>query len=556
MSFELRSYQLKGKNLVRQRFQAGDRRIMFWAMTGAGKGYQMSDFNNDMLKNGYKILNLMKRREVVKQTVNNYKKYHGINGSPIMGTTKGFDPSNPCQIASVDTIARRLKRTNKYDFLKSFDVIIVDECHDMTSNDYKLLIWTIEGYDPNEYDPNEFEIRKEYFKKLYIGLTATPFRVGKKTHTFWQSVIKPIEAHELRDMGVLVPIRVFAPKKIDVKGIRVIGDDFDQKQLYERVSKLEVIGDVVNTYREYGQNKAAICFCVSTRHSEIMAEAFRRAGIPAIHCDADHSNEEREEAVKGLKSGKYKVLTNCNIFSTGFDAPFIEIEISCRPTDSENLALQQWGRVLRPYKVCARCKTEYGGDPTCFRCGSSEVEYEKKEAILLDHGNNCNRWGLPYDIRQAELEPIDSKMKKARSSGGTGTRECPKCFAVVEASTKICVCSYDFENGTGGGTEVIMHTKGELFEVDAETVKRRTYQELKQKYNSLKRVEMLNNLNYKWKYKKLYEEFGQTLLDYAAEFGIDYKLKKELEEFGESIAVEEMAKQFNIDNYKSSKVYS
>lgn len=553
-AFDLRSYQLKAKNMARARIQAGDKRVMIWAQTGAGKGFSMSDFNNDMLKNGMKVLNLMKRREVVQQTVKNYKKYHGLNASPLMGTVKGFDPSNNCQVASVDTLAKRVKRTNKYDFLKDYDVVIVDECHDMTSNDYKALVWFLEGYDPEMYDPKHFEEQKEYFKKIYIGLTATPFRVGKRTHTFWQSVVKPIEAHELRDMGVLVPIRVFAPKKIDVTGIRLIEGDFDQKELFERVNKLEVIGDVINTYRQYGQNKSAICFCINQKHSQIMAEAFRRAGIPAIHCDSNHSKEERDAAVKGLRNGTYKILTNCNIFSTGFDAPFIEVEISCRPSDSENLVCQQWGRVLRPFKICAKCKTEYGGDPTCYQCGSSALLYEKRNAILLDHGNNCNRWGLPYDIRQAELEPIDTQKK--RSQKGTGTKECPKCFAVLAPSEMICICNYDFEKGKAEAELEIQHTGGQLVEVDAKFLKDQIYQRIKQKYNTLKRVEMLNNFGFKWKYNRLYEEFGNELFNYAAEFGITYAMKKELEKYGADMARKEELKAIEDANYKNQKVYT
>lgn len=552
--FDLRSYQVKAKNMVRERInQDGHLRIMIWGHTGMGKGFTMSDFNNEMLKNGMKVLNLMKRREVVQQTVKNYKKYHNISASPLMGTVKGFDQNNNCQVASVDTIAKRIKRTNKYDFLKDYDVVIVDECHDMTSNDYKRFIWWLEGYEL-EYDEKHFEEQKENFKKLYIGLTATPFRVGKRTHTFWQSVVKPIEAHELRDMGVLVPIRVYAPKKIDVTGIRLIEGDFDQKELFERVNKLEVIGDVINTYRQYGQNKAAICFCINQKHSKIMAEAFRRSGIPAIHCDSNHSKEERDAAVKGLRNGTYKILTNCNIFSTGFDAPFIELEISCRPSDSENLVGQQWGRVLRPFKICAKCKTEYGGDPTCYCCGSSAILYEKSFAILLDHGNNCNRWGLPYDIRQAELEPIDTQRK--RSQKGTGTKECPKCFAVLAPTEMICVCNYDFEKGKAEAELEIQHTGGELFEVDPKFIKKQTYQKIKQKYNTLKRIEMLNNFTQKWKYNRLYEEFGEELFEYASEFGITYQLKKELEKYGHDMARANEQKLIDDANYKNRKVFT
>lgn len=553
MGFELRDYQLRGKTLTQERFAAGDKRIMFWAQTGAGKGFSMSDMNMDALKNGARILNVMKRREVIFQTVKNYKKYHGINGSPIIGNTSGLDLKNPCQIASIDTLRNRIKNP-KFDVLKDFDLVVVDECHDFTSSTYKRLAWFLEGYPIDQFDEKTFEYEKQFFKKFYVGLTATPFRVGKKTHTFWDSVVKPIEAHELRDRGLLVPARVYAPRKIDVTGVRITGEDYNQKELFERVSKLQVIGDVVQTYKEYGQNKPALCFCVNQKHSQIMAEAFRRAGIPAIHCDANHTKAERDSAVKGLKDGTYKILTNCDIFSTGFDAPFIEIFIGARPSDSENLVLQQWGRVLRPYKVCANCGTEYGGDPSCYFCGSSITSYEKKEAIILDHANNTDRWGLPYDIRQAELEPIDTARK--RSTQGMGVKTCPKCFAVVHNSEKMCVCGHDFVAATqAGGEEEIIQVKGELAELNDDLVREKTYQKIKARYNTYKRLEMLRRWRPESKFYKLYEEFGSELFNFSAAFGIPRSLKKKIEEQQIEKGIEVFLGNFENEKYENAKVF-
>jgi len=555
MAYELRDYQLKGKNLIRDRFYAGDKRVMFWAMTGAGKGFSMSDFNRDSLANRCSVLNVMKRRQIIFQTVDNYQKYHQINASPIIGAFAGMDINNSCQVASIDTLRNRIKNQN-YDFLKKSDLIITDECHDFTSPTYKRFAWWLEGYPLHLFDEKEFEIQKDNFKKLHIGLTATPFRVGKKTHTFWQSVVKPVEAHELRDRGLLVDARVFAPHKIDTTGIRIVGEtgDFDQKQLFERVSKLEIIGDVVETYRAYGQNKPAIMFCVNQQHSKIMAEAFRRAGIPAIHCDADHSKEERDAAVEGLRSGKYKVICNCNIFSTGFDAPFVEVEICGRPSESENLVCQQWGRVLRAYKICAKCNTEYGGDEFCYRCGCSITSYKKSHAIILDHANNTTRWGLPYDIRQAELEPIDRIRKN--QSRGTGVKDCPKCHAVLHNYERVCVCGYDFVDGKLNAELEIVQVEGELKEVDEAFLKKQLYQKIKQKYNTYKRIEMLRQWNPNAKYYKLYQDFGDEIFEYRSEFGISKKLMEKIERDEYEKGVNAFIHNENIINEVSSKIYT
>lgn len=527
--FQLRDYQLRCKNLISERFRYGDNKVLAWLNTGAGKGLLMADFVQEAINKGMPVLSVMRRREIILQTIKNYKKYYGIESNPIMGNLK-HGQNNLSTVASIDTLRNRIKNP-KYDYLRNNQLVIIDEAHDLTSSTYKRLIWFLEGLNLNDFDEKKFEEQKQFFKKVYIGLTATPFRVGKRTHTFWQSVVKPIEAHELRDRGFLVDATVYAPKKIDTTGLRIDTKtgDFNQKEIFERVSKLQVIGDVVETYKKFGENKAAICFCVNQQHSKIMAEAFRRAGVPAVHCDADHSQDERNKAISGLKNGKYKILTNCNIFSTGFDAPFIEIEICARPTDSENLFIQQIGRVLRPYKVCDNCGTEYGGDDKCYQCKSTLVKYEKRRAIILDHANNTSRWGLPYDIRMAELEPIDSARKN--SYKGTGVKDCPKCFAVLHANERYCVCGHDFvQTMEQNSYDQVINVKGELHEVDANFLKEKLYQKIKQKYNSLKRVEMLRGFDEKWKWHKLYDEFGEDFFDFSSSFGMPFKFKKKLQD--------------------------
>ena len=527
--FKLRDYQQRGKDLISGEFAKGNNKVMLWAMTGAGKGLWMANFIKEANEKGIQSLSVMRRRELIFQTKKNYEKYYNIDSDVIMGNLK-FQGDKLSTVASIDTLRNRISKP-KYKVLKNAQMVIIDECHDFTSYTYKRLAWFLEGYPLEEFNEKSFEQVKDYFKKFYIGMTATPFRVGKRTHTFWDSVAKPIESHELMERGFLVPARVFAPKKIDTTGVRIDSrtGDFDQKEIFERVSKLQVVGDVVQTYKERCYGKPAICFCVNQQHSKIMAEAFRREGIPAIHCDADHSKQERDHAVQGLRDGTYKILTNCNIFSTGFDAPWIEVEISLRPSDSENLVLQQWGRVLRPFKICANCGTEYGGDPSCYRCGSSNTSYVKKDALILDHANNTSRWGLPYDVREPELEAIDTARKSSRSNSGVKT--CKKCFAVVENFKRFCVCGYDFVEGAQkAAIEQIEHVGGELGEVNEEFLKNQKYQKIKQRYNSYKRLEMLRGWGPNAKYYKLYEDFGEDLFNYSSEFGVTREIKKLLQD--------------------------
>lgn len=517
-SRKLRTYQDGSIKTSLELIVDGFRKILIWIATGGGKTAVMGEIVDRSTSKGNLVLTLVKRRDVVIQTRDAYKKWCGVDSSFIMGNSKGFDSTKLSQISSADTLPRRLNNP-KFQFLKMAHVVIIDEAHDFTAPGYKRIVWWLEGYDPNLFTEPDFEKEKINFKKIYLGFSATPFRVGKKTHTFWDKVIKPIEMHELREQGFLTPIKVFAPKVIDTTGLRSSKGDYNQKELFERVSKLSVIGDTVELYRKYGEGKKAIAFCVNNEHSKMIVAAFNADGISAIACSAEHDEDERNEATEGMRSGKYQVLVNTGIWTTGFDFPMIEVMIGARPTESENLYCQMVGRVLRPFKICEKCNTELGGVDSCYVCGSTEFSYIKKYSILLDQGGNVSRHGMPYDIREPELDPSDIKARDKQLKPGTKT--CPDCFLVTHSTERYCGgCGYDFVNNSEQKERSINEVEGELYEVDEEFLKGQKLMEIFQRYNQYKRVEMQRNMHEMWKYYKLYKDYGEDIFNFKKELSI------------------------------------
>ena len=134
MNYTLRDYQELGKNQLREKISQGYKKIILWAMTGAGKGLWMSDLAASLVKNNKKVLVIMRRRNLIRQTKKNFLKYNNLSCSIIMGQARP-NPENPIQICSIDTIRNRIKN-EKYNFLKDFDFVIVDEAHDTTSPSY------------------------------------------------------------------------------------------------------------------------------------------------------------------------------------------------------------------------------------------------------------------------------------------------------------------------------------------------------------------------------------------------------------------------------------
>lgn len=491
MNLTLRHYQEEGIKLLRESFSKGYKRTILWLATGGGKTATFCFLIFQLFNNNKKVLIVIRRRELIFQTQKQIEKFTGLKASIIMGKEKGFDPKCRVQICSIDTISRRISNP-KYYFLLDFDFLIVDECHDSTSPKYKNFL-------------------NLFADKYWIGLTATPFNTGSKYLTDWEDIVNPITAKELRDEGFLVPEKTYAPKKIDVSGIKISGGDFDNRALAERASDSSIVGDIVQTWKEYGDNRPTILFAVNKEHSKLMAEAFRQQGVPAIHQDESHSSQERQNAIEGLKSGRYKILCNVNIFSTGVDIPQVGCGIFARPTKSEILYVQQVGRILRPYKVCGRCGADCGAEQACFRCGSTSFRDIKEDAILLDHANNCERFGLAFDKRYARIRP-PTKKRNAETDPDLEikTKTCESCFAVYSAENTRCpMC--DHQNAK---TErEIKEEEGELQRVKSEELRYSIYIKIK---NDLMKLS-----NPKWKesakWIKLHSIYGDIIFDFREE---------------------------------------
>jgi len=491
---KLRDYQSYGKQLLARAFKQGQMHVLLWLATGGGKTATFVDIAFSALKKGKKVFIIIRRSDLILQTASAFEKFTGHKPSIIMAQIKGFDPSNNIQIASIDTIWRRIEKPD-YTFLLDFDLLIIDEAHDTAG----------ETSDSKKY----IQFLQRFKEKPWIGVTATPFNTGNKYLEMWDDIVKPIEPVELRDQGYLTPERTYAPKKIDVSGIKSRGGDFDQKSLAQRASESKIVGDIVETWEKFGENRPTILFAVNIEHSKIMAEAFRQGGIDAIHCDQSHNKDERQSAIQKLKKGTIKILCNVNIFSTGVDIPQASCGIFARPTQSEILYVQQVGRILRPYKRCARCNHDNGAERVCGRCGSDQFSYEKPDAIILDHANNCERFGLAYSKRYARLRR-DTSKKSSKQSDVAQTKTCEECFAVYEANILECPMCEHINEST---QRAIKHEKGEL----------ELIQENKLKYNKYLKIknDLIKFSNPNWKpsakWLKLYEKYGEEIFEHKSE---------------------------------------
>lgn len=366
----LRDYQQRAVDDIREAFRAGHKRVLYTAPTGSGKTVMFTYIARHAAARGKTVAIIVHRRELLLQTTARLDQAHGVIAPGYSAT------EHPIQVATVQTLARRDRGP--------FDLLVIDEAHHATAATYLSVI---------ERNPAAH----------VLGVTATPCRMtGRGLADLFDTLILGPTVPDLTDAGYLAPCEVYAPGVIDTAGIPSRGGDYVTSALTLAADKPAITGNAIQHYKRLADGLPAIAFCVSVDHAEHVAADFRRAGYAARRVDGGTPQRDRDGAIAGLAHGDIDVLTSCDLISEGVDVPVVSCGIMLRPTRSLGLALQQMGRILRPAP-------------------------NKRAAVILDHAGNCLKHGLPDEPRDWTLT---DGARKRDGSGECPVRQCPECFYV------------------------------------------------------------------------------------------------------------------------------
>lgn len=373
---------------------ARHRKVVLQVPTGGGKTRIATAIIQRALSKGNPVLFICDREELIDQTSIAFDAA-GIPHGVIQGNHWRYEPHQPVQVATAQTLRRR-----KWPDCR---LVIWDECHTVYQNILKKM---------DQWDAIKF-----------IGLTATPLTKGMGKH--WDHLVVGATTRELIDAKWLCDYTVFGPP-IDLSAVRVVAGEYHEGELSEVVNQKTIVGDVVRTWLSLGENRQTICFAVNVAHSKHLAAEFRSYGISAAHIDAYTDSDERKQALTDFASGAVKVICSVDILTKGYDQPQASCLIMARPTKSRTVYLQQAGRVLR-------------------------IAEGKRDAIILDHGGNCERHGFPCDPLPGVLcdgkkatsktsepkEKLPKPCPKCHFMKPPGVHECPSCQFKPERATEV-----------------------------------------------------------------------------------------------------------------------
>jgi len=221
------------------------------------------------------------------------------------------------------------------------DVLILDEAHHAASE-------------------TATTVASQTQPKLFVGLTATPFRVDRMKLCF-SKTIKDAGIKQLIESGWLSNFRQYQ-----------FDDDWTPK----------TVADVYLRDRDrWGQS---VMYFLTLEECYQCAAILRQHGVA---CDVVHGGSDQDRQIEDFNAGRLSVLLNVVVLTEGFDAPQLQT-VFVRP-GSKGPTIQMTGRALRKHpskphaQVIQNSKTEW----PFSKIASAEASFQLEDG----QWRQCNR---------------------------------------------------------------------------------------------------------------------------------------------------------------------
>lgn len=405
MAIQLRDYQINANKALVQSIAKGNKKILFCSPVGSGKTVMFSDFAKRVVVRGFKVLIVVDRVELLKQTFRN-----GSAECPFgYLTANKFKPCN-VTVAMIQTLRARLKNESYQEWLGQFDFVFVDEIHQVALG---TSVRTIQDFMQDS--------------AAFIGITATPWNSKGYLLDGFQDFINVAEISELIEKGYLVKPKHYTVELFDFSKVKVTSTgDYDTGAIDDIVVDTDKVDKVLENWLNLAKDKKTIVFCSTVVSAKHYSDFFKLNGVRAAVVSAQNSDTERATILAKFKTGEIQVLFNVGLLVAGFDEPSIECVMFLNPT-----------KILRRYIQCAG-----RGLRLCPEIG-------KTECLFLDFVGNS--------FRHLEVDAIRSYIKapEKQEDEDFDEIECPVCstvFPIADGECPECGFKLDFEvDGEGGG---------------------------------------------------------------------------------------------------------
>lgn len=387
---------------------AGIKRIGLGLPCGAGKTACMFEIAKSAIQKGKRVAIYSCRRSNTKQIMDSAAR-NGITAGVVASEfSRDADPTAPLQICQLQTVAARLG-----DFRHMFpfaDVVIVDEAHQQTGEQAEKVF--------NKHVSSG---------AFLLGFTATPVNMGG----LYDKLVFKATFKQLLECKAHLPVMCFGPDRPNLDKLRTNqAGEFSQKLNIKLNDPKRIFGTVLENWRRLNpEGLSTIGFAPGVKESRFFYQRFIANDITSAHVDGERvaiatrnssgiiedveymsDTASREAVFEGSRNGDIQVIWNRFVLREAIDLPHVYCCILACSMGARSTYLQSAGRVLRYHP-------------------------DLDHVVLIDHGGNIDRHGLPNQEQDWELgdtnRSISTKRKETLQSQKSADSQeeicCPKC---------------------------------------------------------------------------------------------------------------------------------
>ena len=315
----LKPHNKKAVEEMKEKVKEGYRKILYTSGTGCGKTWAFMGFACELPgvvpelapPHALKILYIMPKN-VIRENVEGYEEFKAMDFHVDFATYNYFSEEEK-------TVSR----------LKKYDLVVIDECHHLGGDLYGKNI--LYGMDKTD--------------KLFLGLTATPFRSCDKTNVedYFEVCVQGITVWDAIRHGLMPPFNyhICLPEK----DARQVDEEYGHE--YRTVVDLndseEVVREVVQAYHR----DKWICFFPDSKSLHAAKSKITRVFDDYEVFVLLSSLKNLREVMEGVRNAKKAVVLSVDILLEGVHLEGITGIILYRNVSSTNAFQQMLGRTCR-----------------------------------------------------------------------------------------------------------------------------------------------------------------------------------------------------------------
>lgn len=392
---ELRPYQAEAKAAVFEQWDKGTLKTLLVLPTGCGKTIVFAKVAEDCVRQGYRVLILAHRGELLEQAADKIKKSTNLGCATEKAEQTCLGSWFRITVGSVQSMQRE-KRLSQFSE-NYFNVIIIDEAHHCISDGYQKVL-------------------QHFPSAKVLGVTATPDRGDMRNlGEFFESLAYEYTLPKAIREGYLSPIKAMTiPLQLDLSGVSIQSGDFKAGDIATALDPY--LHQIADEMMKYCRDRKTVVFLPLVKTSQKFKEILNEKGFKAAEVNGE--SKDRAEVLETFDKGEYNVLCNSMLLTEGWDCPSVDCVIVLRPTKVRSLYSQMVGRGTR---LCEGKSHLLLLDFLWHTerhelCHPADLICEKKEVARKMTENLEGTAGCPMDLEEAERKASEDVIAEREES--------------------------------------------------------------------------------------------------------------------------------------------